>query len=266
MMRVATFAALAVILRLFWVHVVTSDVQGETVLGFLLPAIAREPDRAVFETDTLLWARRLREQRHIFREEYEHYVKTHRLPQYHLSMGEDSAPEWDAVWLSVHGIWLSACSHFPLSTTFLRSLPNVRSAMFSRLNAGGVIPPHHGLTRITTRYQLHLIIPPVAPHEKLVIVVKNSNGTVFEHAYDGDDLDVLWDDTFLHSAINTTPHDRVVLVLDVERVDIRWYMRPLYNLFVFLSTSNEGVQKFARALEDQDCTTTGWMNPGAAVA
>ena len=262
-MKAALIAVVAAVLaHQLWVRVVTSRGGAEMILQRVLSAIAAHPDRAVWATADLPFAKRLRSSRKIFRQEYEQYTSAHRLPLYqasdHFIIDDTWAPDWDAIWIKIHGNELPSLTQFPETSSILRSLPNVRSAMFSRLNAGGVIPPHRGLTSIVHRYMLALIIPPVrANAETLSQFVMDNDQEIHSHDWRSDDesaVDFLFDDTFPHGAENTTPHARVVLIVEVERVDIRddvWYARPLYRLLIFLSSFNEGVLRFVK-----DATTS----------
>jgi len=108
------------------------------------------------------------------------------------------------------------------TTAILKGLRGVKSAYFSILSPGKIIPPHVGPYKGIIRYQLALSIPKEGECKLIV---------------DGKDYfwkegkSVLFDDTYLHEVQNNTDEMRIALLLDIKR-KIPGFLR-YYDLFIF---------------------------------
>jgi beta-hydroxylase len=96
----------------------------------------------------------------------------------------------------------------PETVKLLQNIPGIHGAMFTLLPKGGVLKPHRDPFAGSIRYHLGLITP---NSEKCRIDV---DGTPY---YWRDGEDVLFDETYIHSAKNDTDMDRIILFCDVER-------------------------------------------------
>ncbi|MEL7941478.1 lipid A hydroxylase LpxO [Pseudomonas delhiensis] len=102
----------------------------------------------------------------------------------------------------------------PQTTALLREIPSVKAAMFAELPPGSRLVRHRDPYAGSLRYHLGLFTP-------------NDEGCFIE--VDGqryawkDGEAVVFDETYIHYAENTTGHDRVILFCDVERpLKYRW--------------------------------------------
>lgn len=102
----------------------------------------------------------------------------------------------------------------PQTTALLREIPSVKAAMFAELPPGSRLVRHRDPYAGSLRYHLGLVTP-------------NNDGCFIE--VDGqryawkDGEAVVFDETYIHYAENTTEHDRVILFCDVERpLKYRW--------------------------------------------
>lgn len=102
----------------------------------------------------------------------------------------------------------------PQTTALLREIPSVKAAMFAELPPGSRLVRHRDPYAGSLRYHLGLFTP-------------NDEGCFIE--VDGqryawkDGEAVMFDETYIHYAENTTEHDRVILFCDVERpLKYRW--------------------------------------------
>ena len=110
---------------------------------------------------------------------------------------------------------VSACPH---TCSVLERVPAIRSAMFVVLPPGGRIGRHHDPLATSLRYHIGLVTP---NSEKCAL-------TLDGHAhpwYDG--MELLFDQTFLHSVVNETDRPRVILFCDVDNPNLRWGVRHL---------------------------------------
>ena len=116
----------------------------------------------------------------------------------------------------------SASELCPVTTELLRRIPNVKAAMFAELPPGSRLVRHRDPFAGSLRYHLGLVTP-------------ND-----DHCYidvDGqryswrDGQGVVFDETFLHYAENTTNVNRIILFCDIER-PMSWAPAAAINRFI----------------------------------
>lgn len=108
----------------------------------------------------------------------------------------------------------SAYTFCPKTTALLQNIPSVKAAMFAELPPGATLNPHRDPYAGSLRYHLGLVTP-------------NSDGCHI--LVDGDSYSwrdgqtVLFDETYIHEAHNTTDINRIILFCDIERpMRYRW--------------------------------------------
>lgn len=106
----------------------------------------------------------------------------------------------------------------PQTCAILDSIPAVRSAMFTVLPPGARLGRHHDPIASSLRYHLGLLTP---NSDQCALTL---DGTVHPW-FDGEEL--LFDQTYLHSAINRTDIVRVILFCDVEKTQLRGPVKRL---------------------------------------
>lgn len=102
----------------------------------------------------------------------------------------------------------SAAAHCPRTMALLNAIPNIKAAMFANLSPGAQLVLHRDPYAGSLRYHLGLSTPN-ADGCRIVI-----DGEPYSWR-DGKDL--LFDESYLHFAENTTDKDRIILFCDVER-------------------------------------------------
>ena len=121
--------------------------------------------------------------------------------------------DWKVVPLCVFGEWSSSnCARMPVLTTWLKQVPGVRLSILSRLSAGSKLHPHQGWGK-HSNHVLRCHYGLDVPADGCFVSV---NGAEKQHA---NDQWIIFDDSELHSARNssTTNRARVVLIVDLER-------------------------------------------------
>jgi aspartyl/asparaginyl beta-hydroxylase (cupin superfamily) len=109
------------------------------------------------------------------------------------------------------GVGLKAepnCERCPETTRAVYSVPGLFQAQFSILEAGKSVAGHTGPYAGYLRYHLPLVVPTVDPPRLRVKDV--------EHVWREGEA-VLFDDSYDHEVYNTSPQDRVVLLVDIPR-------------------------------------------------
>lgn len=108
----------------------------------------------------------------------------------------------------------SAAQLCPVTTALLKDIPTIKAAMFAELPPGSRLVRHRDPYAGSLRYHLGLQTP-------------NDAGCYIEvdgqryHWRDGEA--VVFDETYIHYAENTTQSDRVILFCDIERpLRFRW--------------------------------------------
>jgi ornithine lipid ester-linked acyl 2-hydroxylase len=119
-------------------------------------------------------------------------------------------PGWKIFPLTAYGIRSQPnINRCPRTWRAVQSIPGLRTAMFSILDAGKRIPPHRGPYNGVLRLHLGLIVP--EPHERMGIRI----GPEQRHWQEGRVL--IFDDAYEHEAWNETGEVRVVLFVDFEK-------------------------------------------------
>ncbi|TPQ36094.1 lipid A hydroxylase LpxO [Bradyrhizobium guangdongense] len=103
----------------------------------------------------------------------------------------------------------SALANCPKTVALLSSIPNIKGAMFTNLPPGGRLVQHRDPFAGSIRYHLGLQVPR-SPGECRIFI----DGDPYNWR-DGEAL--LFDETYLHYAENTTSDDRLILFCDIER-------------------------------------------------
>ena len=102
----------------------------------------------------------------------------------------------------------------PETYALLQSIPSVKAAMFAELPPGGKLNPHRDPFAGSMRYHLGLATP---NDDRCFIEVDGER-----HSW-RDGQGVVFDETYIHWAINGSESDRVILFCDVERpLRFRW--------------------------------------------
>ena len=132
----------------------------------------------------------------------------------------------------------------PTLKAFLTRHPDVVSAAVSLFPPGKVLRPHNGPFKGVWRYHLPLYVQQLG-NGRTSCELK-INGTRYD-LQEGEGF--LWDDTFMHSAVNRSDQPRVVLLFDVFRDDQPFWLIGMSWLFLWVAQLWQRLQNMrARAL------------------
>ena len=101
------------------------------------------------------------------------------------------------------------CALCPATDRALQAIPGLKTAMFSILAPGKVIPLHRGPYNGVLRYHLGLVIPDGGATSGIRVGGETRGWQVGES--------LIFDDSFDHEAWNHSDQQRVVLFVDLER-------------------------------------------------
>jgi beta-hydroxylase len=141
----------------------------------------------------------------------------------------------------------SAKAMCPKTVALLNSIPGIKGAMFASLSPNSRLVRHRDPYAGSLRYHLGLVTPK-SPGECRIFV----DGEPYTW-HDGEDL--LFDETFVHYAENTTNETRIILFCDVERplrtrvmTDVnRWVCRHVVKQSQTQNVDGEPVGFFNKA-------------------
>ena len=143
---------------------------------------------------------------------------------------------WKRFYLKWYGVnQPSAAERCPHTVALLNQIPGIKAAMFASLPPGATLVKHRDPYAGSLRYHLGLVTP-------------NDPGCYIEvdgqryHWRDGEV--VMFDETYIHHAANTTQQPRIILFADVERpvhtAVVRWANRAFAAVVMKASaTQNE---------------------------
>jgi beta-hydroxylase len=139
----------------------------------------------------------------------------------------------------------SAVANCPKTVELVNAIPTVKGAMFANLPSGGRLVQHRDPYAGSLRYHLGLVVPKT-PGECRIFI----DGEPYSWR-EGEDL--LFDETYLHYAENTTSDDRIILFCDVERPLHTRAMTAL-NRWVSSHIVNQS------ATQNEEGEHVGWIN------
>ena len=126
---------------------------------------------------------------------------------------------WKRFYLKWYGPVLpSAAAHCPETVRLVQSIPSINAALFAVLPPGGKLGEHRDPFAGSLRYHLGLVTPN-SPSCRIYV-----DGDQL-HWRDGEPL--LFDETYVHSAVNESDVTRIILFCDVTRPMRTRVMRAL---------------------------------------
>lgn len=144
---------------------------------------------------------------------------------------------WERFYLKWYGEDLpSAARMCPRTVALVRQIPSIKAAMFASLPPGARLTRHRDPYAGSLRYHLGLATPN-APGCYIMV-----DGQRY-HWRDGEAI--MFDETFIHYAENTTPEQRIILFCDVERplyfAPLRWFNR-FFARYVMTASATRNVE------------------------
>jgi beta-hydroxylase len=182
------------------------------IINMILYPFSNGPE--YLPTKNIEWCKKLRSNYKIIRQEYINYSKTKKLKRFsdidpnQVFIDTGEIP-WEILTLRVYNKNTEKIKDFPETYNLIKNIPGCTLAMFSVLKPGKKLAPHFGPSKSVLRYHLSLIIP---KNKKECFLMVNNKKHIWKECED-----VMFDDTFLHSAENNSDETRVVLFLDIKR-------------------------------------------------
>jgi len=169
-------------------------------------------NKEFYETNELEWVKTLEGACATIQEELHALMERQSIPDWESISDDPSVQigqDWKTFVLFLYGEKMKKnCEACPKTTTIIESIPIIKTAWFSILEAGREIPPHYGPYNGVLRYHLGLYVP---QPDKCGIEVGGST----RHWEEGKSL--LFDDTHLHWVWNYSNEKRAILFVDIVR-------------------------------------------------
>jgi hypothetical protein len=128
--------------------------------------------------------------------------------------------EKNTVWVEVNA------NRFPKTSSLLRALPGLRTALFSRLGPNTSLASHQGWAQLSNHVlRCHVTLSLPTTESERETLNSSSNNNKYCGMIVGDEIQyheigkaIVFDDSLLHSAFNNHPSDhRIVLIVDIAR-------------------------------------------------
>jgi len=139
-------------------------------------------------------------------------------PEKYLYESEEINGDWKIIPFYGFGIWCKKnCIKFPNLTKFLKSIPDLKIALISKLNPNTKLIPHYGWgshSNNVLRCHYGIVLP--KDESKSYISVTNE-ACKEEIQYHKLNDWIIFDDSKLHYAENKSNEQRIVLIVDINR-------------------------------------------------
>ncbi|MFP6640417.1 MAG: aspartyl/asparaginyl beta-hydroxylase domain-containing protein [Myxococcota bacterium] len=264
---------LAVLVAGVWLYIRSLDGQQKTAIKDSINGIFVRAERKgrfrrqpAFEMDYLRdypALRQIEEKYEVIREECAALMEAREklVPMASLGSymaGETHTAQWTTLMFKSGEFIEDNCKLAPRTADILRKVPGLYTAFFSVIEPHQHIPAHYGYFKGFLRYHLGVKVPRNNVDQCCWIRV---NASPSDNAADDKNLidkgeryywhdgeGVMFDDTFMHEAVNESDEVRVVLFLDVAR-RMPWHLDLFNRLILFIihrEGSVRGIREAAR--------------------
>ncbi|MCG8503785.1 MAG: aspartyl/asparaginyl beta-hydroxylase domain-containing protein [Sphingomonadales bacterium] len=172
-------------------------------------------DPAIFDNAVFPWAAGLEANWRTIRDEAEAVLKfrTAIPPMGTVSPDHkrlDPERKWQSFFLCAYGVWADVnCARCPETARLVKSIPGIKTAMYSIHAPGMHIPSHVGVSKFLINGHLALKVPREA--EKCRIDVAGETYVWREGEF------IAFDETYRHEVWNDTDESRVILLVQFDR-------------------------------------------------
>ncbi len=218
-------------------------------INFMMYALSSVPNRPILDSKSFKDLQQIRDNWEMLRDEA---MKLYEIGHIKASQNYDDLGfnsffkrGWKRFYLKWYGDYLpSAREMCPKSVALLESIPSVHGAMFALLPPGGALVAHRDPYAGSLRYHLGLMTPN-SPDCRIYI-----DG---EPYYWRDGEDIVFDETYIHRAINESDKDRIILFADIERPMHGPVARAINGFFRMIFVR-------ATATKNEDGDRVGFLN------
>lgn len=142
-------------------------------------------------------------------------------PEKHLYQNEHIDGTWKIIPFFGFDVWCKkSCFKFPKLTKFLKSIPDLKVALISKLSSKTKLFPHYGWgahSNNVLRCHYGIVLP--LDKSNSYISVSNDETSSEEIQFHKLNDWIVFDDSKLHYAENKSDDERIVLIIDIKRPD-----------------------------------------------
>jgi beta-hydroxylase len=167
---------------------------------------------------------------------------------------------WKSFFLKGYGYRMEGnCARAPITAALIGAVPDLVTASFSVMEAGGHIPRHWGMTKGMLTYHLALKVP--KDREKCRMHIEEGEKTHVLAWEEGQSF--VFDDMFNHEVWNDTDDDRYILLIQIMR-PCRGVANLLQRLFLLGVRHSRFVQDIKRNIDAAADGSRTVPRPGVA--
>lgn len=172
-----------------------------------------EPDFYDTGSPEFEWVREFHQNLPKIKRELEDYLLQYS-PNSHHARFTSSHDAWSTIPLVTWGLrYAEQLSRFPTLCRLLGNVDGLTSASFSKLKAQSSIGVHYGDTNAIIRCHLGIHVPAALPDAGFQVNMSRQSWREGEL--------LAFCDGYVHSAWNTTEHERVIMIIDIIRPEFR---------------------------------------------
>tara|TARA_B100001121_G_C18700065_1_gene627095 strand:+ start:13056 stop:14693 length:1638 start_codon:yes stop_codon:yes gene_type:complete len=217
----------------------------------------------ILDCTNIKWAEILRVNHKKIYNEYLNFIENYQNANLHskqvgtVASKIDKNKKWKTIILYEFGKKTNFSKYFPYTMKLLKKVPTV-SAMFSIMEPGAVLTPHHGVYSGVLRYHLGLKTP--RENHKCYINILNyeTNEIIKRNWRDGEDI--YFDDMYTHWVENKTNERRIILFLDIKKKFSNIFINTVNNILLLFTkynynknfVLNKDIIKINNLLNEQD--------------
>ena len=246
-LKLLTIIIIILVIFVLIILIIYHYIDGYYALNFVNKILKKyENKQAVYPTDKQ-WCKDLRDNYKVIRDEYINYTSTYKLKRacdldYTQRQIDTGEIPWEILILKLYNKDTDKIFFFPKTYNLIKNIPECKSALFSILKPGKKLDIHHGPSNLLLRYHLSLIVPNNNEYEGLTNLNKKCFLTVDNKKHFWKEgTDIIFDDTYLHTAENNTDTSRVVLILDIKKKYDNIFLDFINDIFLYFSKYNSTV-------------------------
>jgi aspartyl/asparaginyl beta-hydroxylase (cupin superfamily) len=161
---------------------------------------------------------------------------------------EHKRDNWRVFPLYAFGFWVDKnCKQMPTLTKYLKSIPNLKVALLSKMSSKSKLEPHKGWSNYSNyviRGHYGLKVP---KGNKCFMAVKHDNEDDYQKQYHKYKQWIVFDDSKMHYADNQSDEERVVLIMDLARPD---FIKKGSSGVEYSKELENMINEFKKSIED----------------
>ena len=189
----------------------------------------------ILDCSNIKWAKKLRNSYKKIYQKNLNFINKFHEPALHseqvgkVSSDIDKNKKWKSIILYAFNKKTEYSKYFPYTMSLLKKTPSTL-AMFSIMEPGAVLTPHHGVYSGVLRYHLALKTP--KENNKCCINILDKEDNIIKRSWkEGEDI--YFDDMYTHWVENNTNEHRIILFVDIKKKFNNFFINIINNIVLF---------------------------------